>query len=213
MILNLMIRGQNDGIMIPIPQYPLYSALLTLLGGTQVPYDLDESKGWATGISGLSDSIAEARSRGTDVRGLAVINPGNPTGQVLPEAVMRDIIHFCANENIVLMADEVYQDNIWCKDKKFLSFKKVLRDLGPSHPAAGVQLASFHSVSKGFLGECGRRGGYVELTNFDPDVKGLIYKTASISLCSNVGGQVLFGQEQLSNQFIPLLSDHDGFAS
>jgi alanine transaminase len=46
-----------------------------------------------------------------------------------------------------------------------------------------IELASFHSVSKGFLGECGRRGGYVEFHNFDPDVIDQLYKLASISLC------------------------------
>lgn len=54
-----------------------------------------------------------------------------------------------------------------------------------------VQLASMHSVSKGFLGECGRRGGYVEFHNIPEDVIGELYKTASVSLCSNVNGQVM----------------------
>lgn len=57
----------------------------------------------------------------------------------------------------------------------------------------GVQLASFHSTSKGYSGECGRRGGYVELVGFDDHVRAQLYKLASISLCSNVGGQVMVG--------------------
>jgi len=63
----------------------------------------------------------------------------------------------------------------------------------PAHTATnhGVQLASFHSTSKGFTGECGRRGGYVELVGFDEAVRAELYKLASISLCSNIGGQLM----------------------
>jgi len=59
--------------------------------------------------------------------------------------------------------------------------------------AADLELLSFHSISKGFVGECGHRGGYVELHNIDPDVKAVLYKLASISLCPNVVGQILIG--------------------
>jgi alanine transaminase len=54
-----------------------------------------------------------------------------------------------------------------------------------------VELFSFHSVSKGMIGECGRRGGYFECTNIDPDVKALLYKVASVSLCPPVSGQLM----------------------
>jgi alanine transaminase len=162
-------------------------------GGNMVPYYLEEERGWATGVASLSQSLAEARSQGVEVRGVAVINPGNPTGQVLPEEVMREIVLFCAKEELVLLADEVYQENIWCENKPFVSFKKVLRDLGSDHAAAGCQIASFHSTSKGFIGECGRRGGYVEFTNFSEEVKALFYKVASVGLCSNVEGQLMTG--------------------
>jgi len=56
-----------------------------------------------------------------------------------------------------------------------------------------VQLASLHSVSKGFVGECGRRGGYVELSGVGQDVKDIMYKLASVNLCSNTGGQLAVG--------------------
>ena len=54
-----------------------------------------------------------------------------------------------------------------------------------------VELFSFHSVSKGMIGECGRRGGYVECVNVDPAVKSLLYKVASVSLCPPVSGQLM----------------------
>jgi alanine transaminase len=76
-------------------------------------------------------------------------------------------------------------------DKPFISFREVVKGMGAE--AAGVPLASFHSVSKGFLGECGQRGGYYHVTNFPEDVLAQLYKLASISLCSNVTGQLTVG--------------------
>ena len=70
---------------------------------------------------------------------------------------MQDCIRFCIKHKIVLMADEVYQDNIYVDTAKFVSFRKVALDMGEE--AAALQLISFHSISKGFFGECGRRGG------------------------------------------------------
>jgi alanine transaminase len=61
----------------------------------------------------------------------------------------------------------------------------------------GLQLVSFHSISKGFTGECGRRGGYFELAGFDERVRGELYKLASISLCANSTGQLLMGLQSV----------------
>ena len=65
---------------------------------------------------------------------------------------------------------------------------QVLAELGKDY--SDVVLASFHSISKGFYGECGRRGGYVELLNLPPDVFAELVKLASIDLCSNLNGQI-----------------------
>lgn len=97
---------------------------------------------------------------------------------------------FCFRKHIVLMADEVYQENVYVKDKPFVSFKKVLFEMGSKY-SDNLELASFHSVSKGFIGECGKRGGYMELVNFDADVKAEVYKLASIGLCPNTIGQLV----------------------
>ena len=67
----------------------------------------------------------QARSEGRHVRALVVINPGNPTGQVLSVENQKEILEFCRDEGIVLMADEVYQANIYKQGKTFTSFKKV----------------------------------------------------------------------------------------
>jgi len=138
-----------------------------------------------------AQAAAEARKNGVSCRGLVVINPGNPTGNCLPLDNMRDVVRFCKKEGLVLMADEVYQENIYQGTAPFHSFKKVVAQLGAE--AEGVELVSFHSVSKGFLGECGMRGGYFELHGFDPAVQAQLLKLVSIGLCSNVMGQIAVG--------------------
>jgi aspartate/methionine/tyrosine aminotransferase len=69
--------------MIPIPQYPIYTATIDLLGGKRVSYYLDEKKGWGLNLEELERSIIQARKEGTNVVAFVLINPGNPTGQVL----------------------------------------------------------------------------------------------------------------------------------
>ncbi|PSS07279.1 Alanine aminotransferase [Actinidia chinensis var. chinensis] len=189
MMMQLLIRSENDGILCPIPQYPLYSASIALHGGTLVPYYLDEATGWGLEISELKKQLEAAKSKGITVRALVVINPGNPTGQVLAEGNQREIVKFCKEESLVLLADEVYQENIYVPDKQFHSFKKISRTMG--YGDNDISLVSFQSVSKGYYGECGKRGGYMEVTGFSPEIREQIYKVASVNLCSNISGQIL----------------------
>ncbi|VAH02059.1 alanine aminotransferase 2 isoform X1 [Triticum aestivum] len=189
LMMQLLIRNEKDGILVPIPQYPLYSASIALHGGSLVPYYLNESTGWGLEISDVKKQLEDARSRGIDVRALVVINPGNPTGQVLAEENQYDIVKFCKNEGLVLLADEVYQENIYADNKKFHSFKKIVRSLG--YGEDDLPLVSYQSVSKGYYGECGKRGGYMEITGFSAPVREQIYKIASVNLCSNITGQIL----------------------
>lgn len=121
---------------------------------------------------------------------LVVINPGNPTGSTLSQADMESIIKLCHANSILLLADEVYQSNIFNPSTKpFVSFKRVLRSLGAPY-ADEVELVSFHSISKGYSGECGRRGGWLEMVNIDDEVKAMMEKIASVGLCPSVQGQV-----------------------
>ncbi|KAH0868562.1 hypothetical protein HID58_075584 [Brassica napus] len=123
---------------------------------------------------------------------MVIINPGNPTGQCLSEANLREILRFCYSKKLVLLGDEVYQQNIYQDERPFISSKKVLMDMG-SPFSKEVQLVSFHTVSKGYWGECGQRGGYFEMTNFPPRVVEEIYKVASIALSPNVSAQIFMG--------------------
>eukprot|EP01024_Parvocaulis_polyphysoides_P067160 TRINITY_DN7970_c0_g1_i7.p1 TRINITY_DN7970_c0_g1~~TRINITY_DN7970_c0_g1_i7.p1 ORF type:complete len:506 (-),score=88.36 TRINITY_DN7970_c0_g1_i7:298-1815(-) len=187
-ILRMLLRNLDDGVLIPIPQYPLYSACMTLYGGTLLPYYLDEQQGWGLNIKKLQETVDDARKQGKCVRALVVINPGNPTGQVLELSNQQEIIKFCKENDLILMADEVYQENIYAEGKKFYSFKKVLIEMGEMF-AYNVPLVSYHSTSKGFYGECGRRGGFMELVNFPEDVMAQLNKLVSINLCPNLNGQ------------------------
>lgn len=185
----------NDGVLVPIPQYPLYSATCALVDGALVPYYLDEANEWGLNVaSELKVQLDTARHSGCSVRGLVVINPGNPTGQTLTHANMQEVVQLCADEGLVLLADEVYQENIWRPDRPFVSFRKVAASMGyTDSPDSGLALVSFHSISKGFIGECGLRGGYFELFGLPTEVKAQLYKLASISLCANTPGQVMTG--------------------
>ncbi|OZJ04312.1 hypothetical protein BZG36_03168 [Bifiguratus adelaidae] len=189
-MIQLLVENSSSGIMIPMPQYPLYSATLAMFDAAPVPYYLNEDKDWGLDVSDLTRSVQEARSKGIDVRALVIINPGNPTGQCLSEDNMRDVVQFCHDERIILLADEVYQTNVYhAQQRPFHSFKKILRSMGPKYD--NFELVSFHSISKGMIGECGRRGGYFEVTGIDPQIMDQAYKVASISLCPNVHGQVM----------------------
>nr|AAZ43368.1 AlaT1 [Vitis labrusca] len=191
-ILNTIIRGERDGILVPVPQYPLYSAAISLYGGSLVPYYLEETANWGLDVNNLHSSVAAARSKGITVRAMVIINPGNPTGQCLSEANLKEILHFCNQENLVLLGDEVYQQNIYQDERPFISARKALMDMGPPI-SKELQLVSFHTVSKGYWGECGQRGGYFEMTNIPPQTVDEIYKVASISLSPNVPGQIFLG--------------------
>ncbi|CAO3691350.1 unnamed protein product [Rhizopus stolonifer] len=185
-----ILHRPNSGVMIPIPQYPIYTAALQMMGGEPIPYYLDESNQFALDPARLRLAIEQARSQNIEVRALAVINPGNPTGQCLSEENIRDVIQFCQEEGLVVLADEVYQTNIFQpRHHPFHSFKKVLRSMGSKYK--NVELFSFHSISKGIVGECGRRGGYVECVNIDPDVVQELYKMYSVFSGSNLQGQIM----------------------
>ncbi|KAI7867069.1 pyridoxal phosphate-dependent transferase [Mucor mucedo] len=191
-LLSMLTENEHSGIMIPIPQYPLYSASLALYGAVPVNYYLDETTGWSLDIAQLTESVTSARKQGTDVKALVIINPGNPTGQCLTAENLKEIITFCYEQRLVLLADEVYQTNIYEPETRpFVSFKKALMDHPSAEVKEGVELVSFHSISKGMVGECGRRGGYFECVNLDSQVLEQIYKMSSVSLCPNLHGQIL----------------------
>ncbi len=188
-ILDLLITNDKDGVMIPIPQYPLYSASIKMFGGRQINYYPDEEHDWALNKSTLEKAYVTAIEQGINVKAIVVINPGNPTGAILDEKSILDVVNFAKSRRLAIIADEVYQENLY--GEKFISFAKALGE------EKDIPLFSLHSISKGFYGECGHRGGYMEVRN-PPQLAesslsfiDLLLKQASVSLCANSVGQLL----------------------
>ncbi|XP_072458852.1 alanine aminotransferase 1-like isoform X3 [Notamacropus eugenii] len=154
-----------------------------------INYYLDEEHHWALDVAELQEALDQAKAH-CQPRVLCVINPGNPTGQVLSRENIEAVIRFAYEEHLFLMADEVYQDSIYAEGSQFHSFKKVLMEMGPPY-AQQLELASFHSCSKGYIGKCGFRGGYTEVVNMDPAVKQQMLKLLSVRLCPPVPGQIV----------------------
>jgi len=187
-ILELLITDKNDGIMIPIPQYPLYSATIKRCGGTQINYYPDEDSDWALNKEILEDSLKKAKANKINVKAIVVINPANPTGAILDSDSIMQVVEFAENNDLAIIADEVYQENLY--GGKFISFAKAVG-------YRKIPLFSLHSVSKGFYGECGQRGGYLEvryppkISNTDIPFINLLFKLSSVNLCSNTVGQAM----------------------
>ncbi|RXM99711.1 Alanine aminotransferase 2 [Acipenser ruthenus] len=172
-LLKLLVSGEGrsrTGVLIPIPQYPLYSAALSELGAVQVNYYLDEENCWALDVQELRRAVTAARQH-CQPKVLCIINPGNPTGQVQSRKCIEDVIRFAAEEKLFLMADEVYQDNIYAQGCQFHSFKKVLYEMGPEY-CNTVELASFHSTSKCYMGEVHCTGNETNLWDCPSDTWG-----------------------------------------
>jgi aspartate/methionine/tyrosine aminotransferase len=193
MLLHTIIRDCDDSILAPIPQYPLYSACVARFGGTLLGYHLAENSSWGLDINSLREKVSNAKQLGKRVRALVVINPGNPTGTILDRSQLEDVLQFAGDEGIAVIADEVYQENVYAPDSRpFISCRSALFSLGEPY-WSGVELISFHSISKGSFGECGWRGGYLQLMNVSPGTQDLLYKVASVQLSPSVPSQIILG--------------------
>ena len=100
----------GDEVLIPAPDYPLWTAATALAGGTPVHYLCDEAAGW---IPDLQDMAAKITSR---TKAIVVINPNNPTGAVYPEHILQGIIALAREHELVLMADEIYDCLLYTSD-------------------------------------------------------------------------------------------------
>lgn len=107
-ILNQPLNGKRPGVMVPIPQYPLYSATLAEFNMAQIGYYLNEEKNWGLDLTELQRAVDEAKKTCAP-RAIVVINPGNPTGQVLTKQNIEEIVKFAHKERLFIFADEVYQ--------------------------------------------------------------------------------------------------------
>ncbi|KAM9349910.1 alanine aminotransferase 2 [Symphorus nematophorus] len=190
-ILSVLVNNQGSlrtGVLAPVPGYGITTMAITGLGAVVIPYYLSEEQGWKLQVEELHRALESAQGVCNPVA-LYVVNPGNPAGYVQSRKSMQEVIRFVSEKRLFLLADEVYQECVYGEKSEFVSYKRVLAEMGPPLSDT-VELASLHSASKGFMGECGLRGGYVELVNLDPTVLKYIYTIFSKDSCAPVLGQL-----------------------
>ncbi|XP_056620657.1 alanine aminotransferase 2-like isoform X2 [Triplophysa dalaica] len=165
-VMRLLCQSEGrSAVLIPDPTPHTLTRILETVGLVPLPYRLQEQGGWSLERAELKRVIKTSRTHCCP-RAIYINNPGNPTGHIQSRESIETVIRFAAEENLFLLVDEIYQNTVWVKDKEFVSYKRVLVEMGnPYHDR--VQLASFHSLSNGIMGECGLRAGYMELVNVD----------------------------------------------
>ena len=165
----------GDELLLPSPDYPLWTAAVSLSGGTPVHYRCDEANGW---MPDMDDIRAKITPR---TKGIVVINPNNPTGALYSDALLKAIVELARLHGLVLFADEVYD--------------KVLYD-GVKHTAIAslsddVLTLTFNSLSKSYR-SCGYRAGWLVVSGDKKPARDYIEGLNMLSnmrLCANVPGQ------------------------
>ena len=184
----------GDEVLIPAPDYPLWTAATALAGGTPVHYLCDESEGW---IPDLADMAAKITPR---TKAIVVINPNNPTGAVYPDHVLRGIIALAREHELVLMADEIY-DKILYDD----ATHTALASLAPD-----VFCLNFNGLSKAYR-VAGFRSGWLALSGPKHHARSFIQGLnilANMRLCANVPAQhaiatALGGYQSITELILP----------
>jgi aspartate/methionine/tyrosine aminotransferase len=169
--LTLTALLDRDGeVLVPMPTYPMYTAVIARIGARAVYYRTDPSRGWIPDLDHLKSLVTPA------TRAIVVIDPNNPTGASYPTAVRRSILDFAERHGLALVADEVYGD---------LGYEGSVAPIGSFNPDAPV--ISFSSLSKAYLAP-GWRTGWLSIgrTPRLDEVASAIRKLADGRLCSTV---------------------------
>jgi len=182
----------GDEILIPAPDYPLWTASVTLAGGKAVHYICDEQSDWYP-------DVADIRSKITDrTKGIVVINPNNPTGALYPKAVLEQIVQVAREHELIIFADEIY-DRLVMDGEEHVAIASLAPDLlcvninglSKSHRVAGFR-CGWMCLS----GDKSHAQGYIEGLNL----------LANMRLCSNVPGQSIIqtalGGYQSANELL-----------
>ena len=174
MAMNALLNA-GDEVLVPAPDYPLWTAAVSLSGGTPRHYLCDEGNEWLPDLDDIRAKITP------HTRAIVIINPNNPTGALYPDSVLLEIIAIAREHGLIIYADEVYD--------------KVLYD-GATHTAMAslsddVLTVSFNGLSKNYR-SCGYRAGWMivsgDLREAGDYIEGL-NMLASMRLCANVPGQ------------------------
>ncbi len=169
--------NNGDEILVPAPDYPLWTASVTLSGGTAVHYICDEKSNWYPDIEDIKSKITDK------TKGIVIINPNNPTGSLYPERVLEDIIQIARENGLILFSDEIY-DRLVMDGKKHTSTAALAKD---------VPVITFNGLSKSHL-IAGFRCGWMTISGDKRNIAGYIEGInllSSMRLCSNVQAQSL----------------------
>ena len=167
----------NDGdeVLVPAPDYPLWTAAVSLSSGTPVHYLCDESKEWAPDLADLRKKITPR------TKAIVVINPNNPTGAIYSKEVLLEITQIAREHGLLLFADEIY-DKMLYDAEKHVSLASLSTD---------VVVITFNGLSKNYR-SCGYRAGWMIVSGDKEMVRDYIEglnMLASMRLCANVPGQ------------------------
>ncbi|MFT4992233.1 MAG: alanine-synthesizing transaminase [Polaromonas sp.] len=167
----------NDGdeLLLPAPDYPLWTAAVSLSGGTPVHYLCDEANGWMPDLADIKRKITP------NTKGIVVINPNNPTGALYSDELLREIIKLARLHDLVIFADEVY-DKVLYDNRKHTAIASLSDDM---------LTLTFNSLSKSYR-SCGYRAGWLVVSGDKKRARDYIEglnMLSSMRLCANVPGQ------------------------
>jgi len=174
MAMNALLDA-GDEVLVPAPDYPLWTAAISLSGGTPVHYLCDESKDWMPDLDDMRKKISK------HTKAIVIINPNNPTGALYPDHVLKEIIQIAREHQLIVYADEVY-DKVLYEGEKHTSIASLAED---------VLFISFNGLSKNYR-SCGYRAGWLVVSGDKRRAKDYIEgldMLASMRLCANAPGQ------------------------
>ncbi len=167
--------NNGDEVLVPAPDYPLWTAAVSLSGGTPRHYLCDEGAGWLPDIADIRAKITPS------TRAIVVINPNNPTGALYPDDLLKEIVEIARQHELIIFADEIY-DKVLYDGRTHTSLASLADD---------VLFITFNGLSKNYRA-CGFRAGWMivsgEKRHATDYIEGLGI-LASMRLCSNVPGQ------------------------
>lgn len=177
-LIDLTLRGLlnlGDEVLVPSPTYPLWTASVTLNGGTAVHYPCPPASGF------LPDPVELEALVTKKTRAIVLINPNNPTGAVYPKALLHEIAAIARRHDLVLMSDEIYDEMLY-DGAEFVPMATV---------AGGAVCITYGGLSKVYRA-CGYRVGWCSISGHSDDTRGYLdglELLAALRLCSNVSGQ------------------------
>ncbi len=166
----------GDEVLIPSPDYPLYTAVVSLSGGTPVHYHCDEGSGWLPDIADIKKKVTPR------TKAIVVINPNNPTGALYPVELLREIVEVARQHQLIVVADEIYDKTLY-DGEQHTSIASLSDD---------VLTVTFNGLSKNYR-SCGYRAGWMVVSGDKRHARDYIEglnMLASMRLCANTPGQL-----------------------